>query len=46
MTKNKLVVSIQQPKHLPWLESFNKIACVDLVVLHDLAQFRRRDFDC
>lgn len=45
MKKNGTAISIQQPEHLPWLSFFNKVANVDLVVLLDNVQFKKRYFE-
>lgn len=39
------VVSIQQPEHLPWLGFFDKVRQVDMVVLLDDVQFKKRYFE-
>lgn len=38
-------ISIQQPEHLPWLGFFDKVRQVDLVVLLDNVQFKKRYFE-
>lgn len=43
--KKSLIISIQQPEYFPWLGFFNKVANVDLVVLLDSVQFKKRYFD-
>ena len=35
-----MIVAIQQPEHLPWIDFFNKMAQVDLFVLLDNVQFK------
>jgi protein-tyrosine-phosphatase len=40
-----MVVAIQQPEHAPWIGFFNKLAQVDLLVLLDDVQFKKRYFE-
>lgn len=40
-----MIVSIQQPEHLPWLGFFDKIQQADTVVLLDNVQFKKRYFE-
>lgn len=40
-----MIVSIQQPEHLPWLGFFDKVRQADIVVLLDNVQFKKRYFE-
>ena len=40
-----MIISIQQPEHLPWLGYFDKFRQVDLVVFLDNVQFKKRYFE-
>ena len=40
-----MIVGIQQPEHVPWLGFFNKLLQVDLFVLLDHVQFKKRYFE-
>lgn len=40
-----MIVTIQQPEHLPWLGFFNKMAQCDLYVYLDNVQFKKRYFE-
>jgi hypothetical protein len=40
-----MIVAIQQPEHAPWMGFFNKMAQVDLYVLLDNVQYKKRYFE-
>lgn len=40
-----MIISIQQPEHLPWIGFFNKMAQADVFVLLDHVQFKKNYFE-
>lgn len=40
-----VIIAIQQPEHLPWMGFFNKMAQVDLLVILDNVQYKKRYFE-
>ncbi len=43
--KEIMIITIQQPEHLPWVGFFNKMAQCDLHVYLDNVQFKKRYFE-